>query len=78
MIVLSQIDKIIRLSVVETVSKEIKMSEYLGLLPKGMYAPSQQPTLIIFHTDTEIYATDIDNGLKIVPFNFRKFIESKI
>ena len=54
------------------------MSEYLGLLPKGMYAPSQQPTLIIFHTDTEIYATDIDNGLKIVPFNFRKFIESKI
>lgn len=57
-VVISQIDKIVRITIVEILTKEIKMSEYLGFVPLGIYAAPQFQTKLILHSNSEIYVTD--------------------
>lgn len=52
-------DKIVRLSIIEIISKDIKYSEYLAFNPIGMYPIPQAPTKLLMHTASEIYLTDI-------------------
>lgn len=68
-------DKIVRLSIIEIISKDIKYSEYLAFNPIGMYPIPQCPTKLLMHTSTEIYLTDIEDHLRIVPLGIRKHFE---
>ena len=77
-VVISQIDKIVRISVVEVLTKEVKMSEYLGFVPLGIHAPAQFQTKTILHNSSEIYVTDTEEVIKLVSLNFRKEIEKFI
>lgn len=72
--VLSMMDQIIRVTIVEISTKEIKMFEYINFQPLGMLAPSQYPTHLIFYSDREVYITDLDSALKMTAISLRKFI----
>ena len=37
----------------------------------------QFPTKLILHSSVDIYMTDIDNNLKIVPLNIKKWFEKE-
>ena len=72
--VLSTMDQIVRITIVELATKDIKLFEYVNFTPIGMHAPPQFPTSIILYTQKEVYLTDIENGLKIHTLNLKKFL----
>ena len=75
-VIVSQIDKIVRLSIVETVSKDIKYSDYLSFVPIAMHAPPQYPTKVLLHSPSEIYVNDIEGGIRLVPLGIKKHLDS--
>lgn len=76
MIIVSHIDSIVRLTMIEIITKEIKMSEYISFIPLGIHTPSQFPNKVILHNPTEIYVVDTEDCIKLLPLNFRKAVEA--
>ena len=65
----------VRLTVVETSTKEIKLSEFLSFQPLNLLQTSQFPTKLILQGSQEIYITDIDNDLKMTPLLIKNSLE---
>ena len=68
-------DQIIRITIVEIATKEIKMFEYINFMPIGIHGPSQFPTNIILYSEKEIFITDLESSLKVQCLGVKKFFE---
>ena len=75
--IISVLDKIIRLTIVETVTKEIKQSQFLPFRPKCMLQVAQFPTKLIFQGPHQIYVLDTENEIKFIPLSIKKHLEKE-
>jgi hypothetical protein len=62
---LSRIDGVARVTIIEVLSKEIKISEIVNLQPIGMLSLQQFPTKLVLYTPTDIILINMDDGINL-------------